>query len=313
MTLLNELSGSRESLLEKMNYLRSQNEALNSRLATLREQTAEESKIIAKVEQECKEIEENISNLNHHQASIKDECSELKALNNQLKDSLSTASINLDEANALRKKLSGQIVNSPERFRRQIVDVGQSLQTEQKDAKAAEKKLRELTHWVTTIEEVQAEVDGALEGIHDLRAEVGRQKGVISDMENQKGANAAKRNVLEELDQNTSQISRQSSRAEEKLQLLRRQASTRGADTQRAVEDLHKQLIDAESFRVQVRSRSERSEGEALRLERESEAESIAQDQERADMVASYQKLERIVVSHLQSLRRTIESDSACV
>ena len=33
------------------------------------------------------------------------------------------------------------VVNSPERFRKQIIDVGQSLQAEQKDAKAAERKV----------------------------------------------------------------------------------------------------------------------------------------------------------------------------
>ena len=32
-------------------------------------------------------------------------------------------------------------MNSPERFRKQIIDVGQSLQAEQKDAKAAERKV----------------------------------------------------------------------------------------------------------------------------------------------------------------------------
>jgi hypothetical protein len=42
---------------------------------------------------------------------------------------------------ATKKKLSGQVVNSPERFRKQIIDVGQSLQTEQKDTKAAERKV----------------------------------------------------------------------------------------------------------------------------------------------------------------------------
>jgi hypothetical protein len=81
---------------------------------------------------------------------------------------------------------------------------------------------------------------------------VERQKGVINDLDVQKQKVIVQRKALEELDQNSIQITRQTNRAEEKLQLLRRQAITRGVDTQKAVEDLHKQLIDAENFRIQV-------------------------------------------------------------
>jgi hypothetical protein len=39
------------------------------------------------------------------------------------------------------------------------------------------------------------------------------------------------------------------------------------------------------------------------------EAASLAQEQERADMVGSYNRLERIVVSHLQGLRKAVENE----
>jgi uncharacterized membrane protein len=58
------------------------------------------------------------------------------------------------------------------------------------------------------------------------------------------------------------QLTRQSTRAEERLQHIRKQAATRSADNQRAVEDLHRQLIDAENVRVQVRTKVERAEGQ---------------------------------------------------
>lgn len=308
-TVLSELNGTREELNTKLHNLRDKNETLNNRLATLREQTAEESKVITKVELECRSIEENISNLNQKQAEIKEECSDLKALNNQLKDSLATVSLELDEGTALRKKLSAQIVNSPERFRKQIVDVGQALQQEQKDVKAAERKLRDLSGWLATCDEVQIDVDSALETIHDLRSEVEKQKSSINELDSKRHLVTLRRTALEELDQNVHQINRQTTRADEKLQLLRRQASNRGTDTQRQVEELHKRLLDAENSRVQVRTKAERSEGEAQRLEHELQTEGISQEQEREDMVASYRRLERIVVSHLSSIRKVVEDD----
>jgi len=54
-----------------------------------------------------------------------------------------------------KKTFSSQIVSSPERFRKNIIDVGQSLQAEVKDIKTAEKKLRDLAGWLSTLEEVR--------------------------------------------------------------------------------------------------------------------------------------------------------------
>jgi hypothetical protein len=72
---------------------------------------------------------------------------------------------------------------------------------------------------------------------------------------------------------------RQAGRAEEKLVSFRRQVAQRAEDSQHSVEALHNQLIEAESFRLQVKGRAERMEGEAKRLEQELDAENMALEQ----------------------------------
>jgi signal transduction histidine kinase len=42
-------------------------------------------------------------------------------------------------------------------------------------------------------------------------------------------------------------------KSEEKLNQLRKQSTTRSDETKKTIDDLHKQLVEAESFRVQVR------------------------------------------------------------
>lgn len=139
--ILSDLSGVREDLLNKQFAKTQANETLNNRLALLREQTAEESKVITLLEGRCNEIENEITVYNERQAVIREESGESKTLNYKLKDTLAATALQLEELQALKKKLAGQVVNSPERFRKQIIDVGQSLQAEQKDAKAAERKV----------------------------------------------------------------------------------------------------------------------------------------------------------------------------
>lgn len=227
LLLLTELSTKREELVDHLSQLREKNDTLNNRLSLLREQTAEETGIITGLENECREIENNINHLNQQQAKLKDETSQLKETSAELKDTLAAKYRLQEELVNQKKGLATQIVSSPEKFRNQIVEVGQNLQNEQKDAKIADKKVRELNAWLTNVDESQDEVNGAIEAITELRAEVDRQKTVMSELELQKQGLVAERTTLSELSQNTQQMQRNATRAEEKLAQLRKQAQVR--------------------------------------------------------------------------------------
>jgi kinetochore protein Nuf2 len=250
--ILSDLSLTREDLVNKLNVKRAANDVLNNRLAILREQTAEEAKIIAQLEGRCNDIENEITNYNERQAIIREESGESKSTNFKLKDTIASTALQLEELHAQKKKLGSQIVSSPERFRKQIIDVGQSLQAEQKDAKAAERKVRELSAWLNNVEEAQIEVNSALEAVHEVKGEAERQRVMTIELDAHRSASSANKTMLSELDQTAQQLSRQSVRAEEKLSHLRKQITSRGTETQEAVEELHKQLLDAENARNQV-------------------------------------------------------------
>jgi len=228
LVLLAELSTKREGLVDQLSQLREKNDTLNNRLSLLREQTAEETSIITGLENECREIEASIGSLNQQQIRLKEETSQLKESNVELKETLAAKYALQEELVAQKKQLGLQIVSSPEKFRRQIVEVGQNLQNEQKEAKVAEKKVRELNAWLTNVDEAQHDVTGAIEAIMELRAEVDRQKTVMAELEAQKQSIAAERTALSELSQNTQQVQRTAARAEEKLAQLRKQAQVSG-------------------------------------------------------------------------------------
>jgi kinetochore protein Nuf2 len=253
LLLLTELSSTREGLLDHLGKLKERNDALNTRLSILRDQTSEESKTIGKLEVECNQFEAEINGLNKKQIDLRDETVALKDVNADLKTRISDASLQFEEATILKKKLSAQIVTSPEKFRKQIIEVGQNLQNEQKDAKMAERKVRDLSAWVSNVEEARAEVSAALEAVSEVRSEVERQKAALLDLDAQKQGIVAGRVALTELDQNVHQLLRTASRADEKLQHMRRQVEVRGSEAQAAVSDLHRQIVEGEGFRLQVR------------------------------------------------------------
>lgn len=66
-------------------------------------------------------------------------------------------------------------------------------------------------------------------------------------------------------------------------------------------------MVEAESHRQHLTNRVERVEGEASRVEAELTVETAHQEEERGEMAAAFAKLERIVIMHLQSLRRALD------
>jgi kinetochore protein Nuf2 len=269
--LLNELTTQRDALLAQLNKARSNHETLNMRLASLREQTQEESKLIEQTEQEIKDTEAEISDLNLKQAEIRDEIADLKLINNQLKDSIGSRLKQLEDATATKKKLQSQIVNSPERFRKQIVDSSEALQREQKEIKSQEKKTRDLTGWLVQLDEALSSANAAMEAMEGVKAEVDTQKEALALYDEQQDALRSRREVLKTVNQNTQHLARQTTKAEEKLSAIRKQADTRTSSYQATRESLHQQLLEAEEAKTRARARAEKAEAEAAKLEMEVE------------------------------------------
>lgn len=252
LVLLADLSAKRSGLVDHMEQLRDQYDSINNRLQLLKEQTADESEAIELLETECKAIESNITRLNDLQLSVKDETATLKDQNIEFKSRIEELTAKYEDSMRMKERLNGEVVSSPEKFRRQIIEVGQNLQTEQKDAKIAERKVRDLSAWLVNVEESQHEVTAALELLQEVRLEVDRQKGIIMDLDAQKHLTSANSVALSEIEQNVSQLQRQTTRTEDKLQHLRQQAGSRGSEDQESLESLHQQIIDAEAFKLQV-------------------------------------------------------------
>ena len=72
---------------------------------------------------------------------------------------------------------------------------------------------------------------------------------------------------------------------------------------------LYSQSAPTFLFRSQLSARTERDQSEVTRLEQEMVAETRAQETEVADITASYQRLEKVVVAHLQGLNKALQGD----
>lgn len=73
------------------------------------------------------------------------------------------------------------------------------------------------------------------------------------------------------------------------------------------MQELSGEVLEAETHRLQLSNRVDRVEGDVAHSESEMATEAAAQEEERGEIASTYQRLERIVILHLQKLRRAVE------
>ena len=308
MSMLLEITGKREEALNNLRRVQLENEKLTDRLATLRLQTQNEASEIAALDEEVLELEKEIEANNRKQVDLREDIQQLKSFNTSLKEGLSARQNQVEEAQEAKKKLTSLVVSSPARFRKQLSDAEKTLKMEEEDAEDAEAKVSQFVTWINGMEETQTQVKGALESITALQNEAERENKMKKELKNVQELVAEKREALQSLDQNVHHISRQAGRTDEKLKHLRKQCSDQNEESQAGMETLHKQLLEAENERVSLKSALDRGERDVINLEREAEAEAQLMEQEKSDMIQSYQRLEKVVIGHLRSLREAVEA-----
>lgn len=310
LSLLAELNSSRDALLERLNNIKEKGDIVSNRLNKLKEQTAEDAQLITRIEEDIRDIEAQIRLSTQQETDARDDDAKYKVKSSQLKEEIVKKSVVLEEAQSTKKSLSNQVVTSPERFRKRIVDAGTSLQNEQKEGKNAERRVRDLSSWLTNVEESQVEVDTALEAMTDFRSEVERQKAVVTDLDSTKLQQETKKESINELEQMTQQTHRSLKKVEEKISHLRKQADIRATESKQSVKELQNQLQQADNTRNQVHNKAELLELDCVRVERENIVEKSAMDAELDDMVAAYKRLEKLVSDHLRKLTSALQLDT---
>ena len=310
-TFMSDITEQRDVLSDRLNVARVKNHILNNNLAQLREKTSQEAAVIQQLEAENKEIEDKINILNEIQADVRVENGTLKTQNTAIKDDIAAKTNQLEELNIIKKRISSQIVNSPEKFRKQIQDVGHGLQAEIKDIKINEKKLREIATWIESVDLCQGDVTLGLNAIQELRAEVEKQKIGYTQLNGLKLEVNNKKHVLQDVSLNLQNIQRAEKRAVKKLGDLQKESISRNEAAYKTLEDLQRQQLEADKSKSQLRIRFEQTENLLAKTEKEFYNETAAMQHERDDIVSEYRTLENQVVHHLRLLRQSIEPDLA--
>uniref|UniRef100_A0A7S1ZLE0 Kinetochore protein Nuf2 N-terminal domain-containing protein n=1 Tax=Trieres chinensis TaxID=1514140 RepID=A0A7S1ZLE0_TRICV len=302
MSLFDELNSQRDDYLGHLQDSQEENAKLSLQLEEAKMTMEEVQNDLEEVENECAEIEREIAQQNKLQATIRQESTDLKKKANDLKDKLATTALSLQEAEAEEGRLSSQVVASPDRIKKEMMSLSESLERErrrcseaEKDSNIAQKKTNNVTIAMKSITASNALMDELDEVMSNHKAALIKRNTIIEEItvNKEKTAELVKQeNVCET---NIRQIER-------KIMQVRRQGAKELEGADKRLADAEEELLLVKRDREEGMAQIEAGEAEVRILKEKMEEDKVKADAEIADMIREYRHLESVIIEKNQEL-----------
>ena len=306
LQMYGELNLNREELGEKLKQMQEDNNELNRELDQLKQQSEGEMEIILAVEEECKEIETKIGALNKQQAAIRHESGELKKKANDLKDRNATISLAIQEGAAEEKKLTGQVVSSPERVRKEMSNATERLDAERKESLELE---RDAVKMKAASESSQRVAKDVTKTLTEVDATVTIEETLRSSTEEIKITHAAIDEKAEQEMETAAVIAgheRVVTKYTEKCEFLKKNAGLKQQAAETALLSAQQMLLKSEKDRRDCSATITQVETEARAELRATGEEESRLNAETENMIKEYMKMEKVVILHQQNLMQQL-------
>lgn len=299
-----ELREHSEDLQEERLNRQSDNEELRKQVEMLRAEKEELVQIEGEIDAESEMLMDEVTNLNKRQAALGTEISDLKAEQNRFMDRIATDRMRTHEAKQETEKLQSQIVQSPEKIRKQLADMKNAVNGERTDVAGQESQLQD--------------VRARLEGLQKLTKDMKKNTDMTEDLEGLSEKIKSAKGVLKETKVNLENCENERRTLRNEEQTLRRHLDTTKEKTKRvsaegeqAVKAKQLELAKSQQEKVglettQSRHQTQLSQNEELYREMSNNLERLRKDHD-ADidgMQALCGRLQSQVNSYHESLER---------
>eukprot|EP00579_Thalassiosira_antarctica_P018811 CAMPEP_0201960008 /NCGR_PEP_ID=MMETSP0904-20121228/6822_1 /ASSEMBLY_ACC=CAM_ASM_000553 /TAXON_ID=420261 /ORGANISM="Thalassiosira antarctica, Strain CCMP982" /LENGTH=484 /DNA_ID=CAMNT_0048505819 /DNA_START=85 /DNA_END=1541 /DNA_ORIENTATION=+ len=293
-TVVKSIVAQREELFAALDEVTDNQMTLKDHLEEARTMNHEKMLEREEAEAECKEMEAEIAQQNKIQSSIRQETYLLKKSANELKDQIANLSIALRELQAEERQLSKEVVHSPDRIKVDLAEAMQKLEGMKKTILAKQRE-RTLVHkqveHTTLAEESVKEIMMAME---KMESKVQEYEIVVEDCDDVK-------NRLEEMERDLEEKRGERDEQERQLEVVEKQKSDTIATLTSVLQTAQNELDSTvnrlgivESERLDGIAQIEASEKHVEELKSHIGNDRKRAEEEIANRIASFQKLEKM-------------------
>ena len=293
-----ELNAQREGVLDNLRRIQEERSSLEGQHAALARQMKQENAKVESVEEECRLIEADIGKLNKQQAALRQETGDLKKTGNELKDKNATLALAIQESYAEEKKFASQIVQSPERVKREMSDATARLEQEKKDALQLERDAGKMRACAANAANQAKTLGKVVSSLEEVEAELEKQIRCMEEIKEERSSIAVSREKQAEVEARSQDAERGIHKFEDKVAHLRKQAALKTSAAQNALCASQTDLMHVEKSRREGMAKIAGMENELKSVEALIEREEEQTEREVEDMINQYKKMESVVLAH---------------
>eukprot|EP00211_Chloroparvula_japonica_P003431 CAMPEP_0119137916 /NCGR_PEP_ID=MMETSP1310-20130426/24633_1 /TAXON_ID=464262 /ORGANISM="Genus nov. species nov., Strain RCC2339" /LENGTH=442 /DNA_ID=CAMNT_0007129057 /DNA_START=36 /DNA_END=1361 /DNA_ORIENTATION=+ len=160
-----ELREKSDQLIRRKQTLLVENEELQRELEILKQQRKEAEPQIKVLSAETDELAAEVSAMNKTQADVTSRTRELKRSIEEVKATLKSDGEMLNNLKSQVRRLKGQIIESPEKTRKYIEELGREVEKEKEEIANLERKHRDLLARLDTLQKVERDVSKTIEAM----------------------------------------------------------------------------------------------------------------------------------------------------
>jgi len=302
-----QLTDQSEHLLQSRSKLENENLKLRAELDKLKAAREKELPEIQAAETQIDAYAEEMSNLNQQQSTLQNELRELKTANTEISDKLAEEKFAVLNETQEICRLQSQVVRSPERVKKEIEEMQETLDTEKENLKSMRNHSRQLSQRADGIEKCELELQRLLKLMADCETEMQQAKAIKEAIIDHNAQISEKQGELQKLAQAHTHCVRQAKSVEDRLLRVKKQASDRRAESQAAQEEMQAELQMVEQEREAVNKRVLSNEEMEAHTKRKIEEMTAAHNQELDELRAKYSALEKSVVEYHRQLFQVMQ------
>ena len=230
-----DLSQESEQLAETHQQMQGEHEELKAQLLALRAKHAEEEPYMQELGKETEALSGEINGLNKRQAGFNNEIKELKAVSNEYNDKIANDRFLILGAKQDCSKLKSQIVQSPEKIKKQLSDMSKSVENERSSVTHQEATMKDLQQRLDSLQKVEKDVKKNLALMDSLDVETSKVKTAKHQLKDATDTIAENQEELRELGNRENMLTRQLGQLKEKTDRVSR-------DGERALQEAQTRL-----------------------------------------------------------------------
>lgn len=258
-----------DALNEEKNKLEDGNEERAARILAIKEARAAEEEAVVKLQQEVDVLAQEISRANAVQQGLQGEVREVKDKTTNVQDSIAGKTFQIQSREQERVTLLGQIVQSPDRIKREIVEMGTAVEQEKENVDFMGQKVRELQAREDALVQAKADLTKSSKLLDETTAQLTKQHQAREEVEAMKEQIGVRQQQLKELAASEQQLKRQETLAKERVARVSRQREQRQDAAKMSLEEVRKERELIEKDRLTSRSKASENEAKARALEEE--------------------------------------------